>query len=288
MAIEMIDEATWASAMAVHAQDNAENADKFPRARMEMALAIDEVATSYENAVAEGGTKDAMSKMGSTLGRIGVIAERFGYTELGKEHKLGDDLHRCADEIYNDGLYDLMLEHDPDTTREEVQRFGAALAGCHYVKTEPVKGAIVGNFDLVASKQVPLNAGMKYYMRGIADAIDDMKYQTGRNGVEYLAMISDSKAIKNTNLPVMNVRGVTECIAQCTANPAQATYVAKKVEEKMVSKGSFEARSAFDQAFRVTAAENGISTKGMGAPVRRTPDIGEQMSFADIDPEFDA
>lgn len=285
MATELIDEQTHAMAMSHHAADNLELANTHARARMEVAVALDEVATAYENVATDIGSSNAMREMSSTLGRAGNVAKMCGYEGIGKGG-IAKDLHAAADDMYNHALYEILVEHDPETQYSEIERFGAVLASSHYVRSVDPEGC-TGNFDLVGSKSVPLNVGKAYFSDGVAKAVEDMKVN-GDFGLKYLVFVSDSEELQNTNCPNMDPRGITDVICETVDNGQQAIYIAKQVEIGLSERQSFSAKAAFDRAFRASATQHAISLKDMSAPVRRIPEVGEQLSFNDIDPEFNA
>lgn len=282
--IEFIDNATYAAGVMSHASAIMADGRGDPKARMELALCLDEFAETYDDECAMSGKKAAMDALGDSFARAGAVYKELGGT-FEKRGRLGDDMRHVAREAYSDALYDVMRAHDWETTRADIDRFAPAMAGCAYVRNHaPFADE---TFDLVGDKRICAEHGRAYWADKCGVVVEHVLSDDPEKramGLEWFDMALDAEENARRNVPLASPKAVADAVVG--ANKDKAVPVFVLVENHLVETGRVNTAAAASHAFAAAARDAGLKMPRAEVSERRVPDAPGQMSLSDIDPDF--
>lgn len=281
---EFIDNATYAAGIMSHASAIMADGVGDPKARMELALCLDEFAEIYDDECAMSGKKAAMDKLGDSFVQAGSVYKELGGT-FENRGSLGDDMRHVAREAYSDALYDVMRAHDWETTRADIDRFAPAMAGCTYVRNHaPFADA---TFDLVGDKRICAEHGRAYWANksdvAVAHVLSDDPERRSA-GLKWFDMALDAKENARYNLPMASPKAVADAVVGVNKDKAVSAFVL--VENHLVETGRTHVAAAASHAFAAAAHDAGLKMLRAEVSERRVPDAPGQMSLSDVDPDF--
>ncbi len=284
MTTQAIDNATWAKGVMGHASAIMADASEDPKARMELALCLDEFAEAYDDERAGGGARAAATTLGDSFAVAGTLYKELGGT-FENHGDLSADMRHVAREAYSDALFDVMRAHDWETTREEIDRFAPVLATSSYVRAhEPFAD---DTFDFVGDKHVVSEHGRAYWAKTAGKAADcvlsdDPEYREA--GLSWFDTALDPNSNARYNLPYASPRAVADAVVNVSGDKAASVFVL--VENNLVETGRTEVAAAASHAFAGAAKAAGVETPRAEVAQRRLPDCPGQMSLSDVDTDF--
>ncbi len=282
--IEFIDNATYAAGVMSHASAIMADGAGDPKARMELALCLDEFAETYDDECAVSGKKAAMDALGDSFAQAGSVYKELGGT-FEKHGNLGDDMRHVAREAYSDALYDVMRAHDWETTRADIDRFAPMLAGCAYVRGHaPFADE---TFDLVGDKRICAEHGRAYWANQCDVAVEHVLSDDSEKrdmGLKWFDMALDAEENARTNAPLASPKAVADAVVGVNKDRAVPAFVL--VENHLIETGRTDVAAAASHAFAAATRDSGLKMPCAEVSERRVPDAPGQMSLSDVDPDF--
>ena len=284
MPTDFIDNATYAAGVMSHASAIMADGAGDPKARMELALCLDEFAETYDDECAVSDKKTAMDKLGDSFAQAGAVYKELGGT-FEKRGSLGDDMRHVAREAYTDALYDVMRAHDWETTRDDIDRFAPAMAGCAYVRNhEPFADA---TFDLVGDKRICFEHGRAYWANKsdvVVEHVLSDDPERREMGFKWFDMALDAEENARYNLPMASPKAVACAVVDANKDKAVPAFVL--VENHLVETGRLDVAAAASHAFAVATHDAGLAMPRAEVSERRLPNPPSQQSLSNIDPDF--